>query len=401
MTATALGRCVGEVEPFLADHWSQAPLHRPACDGPGFTDLLSLDDVDLLVSSSLPRQPTFRLVRDGKPLDASRYTRVTRLGGRLVPGVGDPGRIWQEFSAGATIVLQALHRSWLPLSRFCRDLEQELTQPVQANAYVTPPSARGLAVHHDTHDVFVLQVSGAKQWSVHRPVLQLPLPSQPWSAGVGDAGAPMLDIELRPGDCLYIPRGFPHAARAQDGVSAHVTIGVNAWTRHDVVHEVVRRAGDHLELRRALPVGFAADEDLLEGAVAAAIAELRRWLDGVDTRHVAKELTRRFWSTRPPILAGQLAQLSLLGELDDATTVRRRPGTVCHISPANGLVEVALGDRILCAPATLEPVLRRLASSDRLTVGTLAGSLDRRSRHVLVRRLVREGLLEIVPPTEQ
>lgn len=393
---TALGRCVGDVDRFLETQWSRAPLHRTACEGPGFSDLLSLDDVDLLVSSSLPRRPTFRLVRDGTPLDAGRYTRAASLGGRLVPGVGDAGRIWQEFSAGATIVLQALHRSWLPLARFCRDLERELTHPAQANAYVTPPSARGLAVHHDTHDVFVLQVDGRKHWSVHPPVIELPLRSQPWSAVMGDAGEPMLTVELAPGDCLYVPRGFPHSARAQDGVSAHVTIGVNSWTGEDVVHEVVRRVDDELELRRPLPVGFAADEDLLTVAVADTISHLRRWLDSVDARHVARDLTRRFWSSRPAILAGQLRQLGLVDALDDSTVVRRRPSAVCHISVSGEVVEVVLGDRTLRAPAPLEPVLRRLASGQPLRVGALAGSLDMRSRHVLARRLVREGLMEVV-----
>lgn len=395
--STALGRCVGEVEPFLAEHWSKAPLHRTAGDGPGFADLLSLDDVDRLVSSSLPRTPTFRLVRDGTPLALSRYTRSTMLGGRPVPGVGDPGRIWQEFSDGATIVLQALHRSWLPLARFCRDLEHQLTHPAQANAYVTPPSARGLAVHHDTHDVFVLQVGGRKQWSVYAPLIELPSRSQPWSAALGDAGRPVLTVELAPGDCLYVPRGFPHSARAQEAVSAHITIGINAWTAQDVVQEVVRRVGGQLAFRRPLPAGFAADEDLMTATVAGIVDDLKQWLASVDAAAVAGAMTGRFWSTRPAILVGQLQRLAALDQLDDSTTVQRRPDAVCHICVAGDAVEVVLGDRTLRLPSALEPILRRLASGPPLTVGALEGSLDRKSRRVLVHRLVREGLLEMVP----
>lgn len=108
-------------------------------------------------------------------------------------------------------------------------------------------------------------------------------------------------------------------------------------------------------------------------------------------------MTRRFWSTRPAILAGQLQRLAALDELDDATTVRRRPGAVCHICVAGDAVEVVLGDRTLRLPPALEPALRRLASGAPLTVGALEGSLDRKSRNVLVHRLVREGLLEMVP----
>ena len=83
-----------------------------------------------------------------------------------------------EFEEGATIVLQALHHTWEPLARFCRSLEQLLEHPAQANAYFTPRDSQGLAVHHDTHDVFVLQVAGENRWLVYEPALSLPLKSQ-------------------------------------------------------------------------------------------------------------------------------------------------------------------------------------------------------------------------------
>lgn len=393
---SALGRCVGDTERFLAERWSRAPLHRPGDDAGAFADLLTLDDVDRIVSSSLPRTPAFRLVRDGTPLDPGRYTRTTTLGGRQVTGVVDAGLVWREFSAGATIVLQALHRSWPALAAFCRDLELELTHPVQANAYVTPPAARGLAVHHDTHDVFVLQVAGTKHWAVHPPVLELPLRTQPWKASMGPPPPPVLDVGLDPGDAMYVPRGFPHSARAQDGVSVHLTIGVLAWTGDDVVREVVRQAAGHLPLRRPLPVGFADDEDAAAAAVADAVAELRAWLTSVDPKAVARTMARCFWSTRPAVLGGHLQQLVLVEGLDDGTVVRRRPAAVCELSAAAGRLEVLLADRVLRMPAALEPALRLLADGRPRRVSELDALLDMQSRRVLVRRLVREGLLEIV-----
>lgn len=395
---TALGRCVGDTGRFLAEHWSRAPLHRPGADPGSFADLLTLGDVDRVVSS-LPRTPALRLVRDGRPLDPGRYTGPATVGGRPAAGVADAGRVWKEFSAGATIVLQSLHRSWPALAAFCRELELELTHPVQANAYVTPAAARGLAVHHDTHDVFVLQVAGAKRWAVHPPVLELPLRTQPWKASMGPPADPLLDVELRPGDVMYVPRGFPHSARAQDGVSAHVTVGVLAWTGDDVVREVVRRAADHLPLRRPLPVGFADDEGAATAAVAGAVAELREWLAAVDPEEVASALARRFWSTRPAVLAGHLRQLCALDALCDDTVVRRRPASVCRPSQRGGRLEVLLADRVLRMPAGLEPAVRHLTAGDARRVADLEPWLDGPSRLVLVRRLVLEGLLETVAGT--
>ena len=391
---SALARCVGDTARFLADNWSRSPLYQPARDAAGFTDLLSLDDVDAMVAS-FPRLPSFRLVRDGRPLDPSRYTRSARLGGRSVSDVGDAGRIYEEFRLGATIVLQGLHRTWLPLARFCRDLELELTHPVQANAYVTPPAARGLAVHYDTHDVLVLQLAGTKAWTVHEPVLELPLASQRWSSSRGSPEEALLEVELRPGDVLYIPRGFLHAARAQEGVSAHLTIGVSAYTWNDVAAEVVKGVEGELDFRRPLPPGFAEDEDALASEVAAHVSRLRDWLEKVDTAEVARRLVRRFWSGRSPILAGHLDQLLEAQRVDDRSLVRRRHGAVCFLEVVDSHLRVLLGDRQLEMPAELEAVVRRLSDGPPVTVGDLADQLDAPSRRVLVNRLVREGLLEV------
>lgn len=392
---TALARCVGDVECFLEEHWSTTPLHSKDAEEGGFTDLLSLGDVDHLIST-FPRQPTFRLVRDGKPLDPADYIRTARLGGKVVPGVGDAARIYAQMHDGATLVLQGLHRYWPAVRRFCRDLELDLTHPAQANAYVTPPSSRGLAVHHDTHDVFVLQLAGRKQWSVHEPVVELPVPAQRWSSDLGDPGPPILSAELQPGDCLYIPRGFPHAAESRQEVSAHLTVGILASTWNDVMKEVVADVVDDVEFRRALPVGFADDEDSLSGEIAAQLDRLRTSLEKVDAGAVARRVARRFWTGRWPILDGQLGQLMALHRLEDESLLQRRPGSICRLQQRSGRLACLLGDRELSMPAALEPAMRAIAGLDRFRVVELGEHLDHDSRVILVSRLVREGLLEMV-----
>ena len=394
---TSLARCVGDTKGFLDRHWGRVPLHRAGADESGFADLLSLDDVDHLVSSTSPRLPTFRLVRDGRPLDAGRYTRTARVGGRAVSGVGDPRRVFEEFSDGATIVLQGLQRYWGPLTRFCRSLELELTHPVQANAYVTPARSRGLGVHYDTHDVFVLQLAGRKAWEVYPPVLADPLPSQPWSADRGEPAEPCLSAELRAGDCLYVPRGFLHSAHAQEDLSAHLTVGVPAQTWHDVVKLLVAGTADDPEFRRSLPAGFADDVDALAGDVRQFVERLRAWLGTVDADVLAREVATGFWKGRPPILTGQLHQLLAVERLHDGSSLRRREGAACILTVDGDRLSVLLGDRELRMPAALGPVMRRiLAAGAPFRLEALSDELDEGSRLVLARRLVREGLLEIV-----
>lgn len=388
---------MGDPASFIDHHWARSPLHRSNRDPEAFADLFTLDDVDRLVSSSFARTPTFRLVRDGTPVPPARYSKTARVGGQSVSGVGDPRRVFQEFADGATIVLQGLQRYWPPLIDFCRQLELDLTFPVQANAYVTPPGSQGLAVHYDTHDVFVLQVAGSKEWELYDPVFPDPLPSQPWASRQREPGPVTLSVRLAGGDFLYVPRGFLHSARAQAELSAHLTIGIHSETRHDVLRHVVESAAEMADFRRSLPPGYAEDEEGLAKTVEMAIADLRSWLDSVDARAVAADAAARFWSGRGPVLRGQLGSVLALGSLDDGTRLRRRPGAICHVRPQDGFLHVGLGQLELRMPAALEPVLRRIAAAGApFVVADLADLMDEGSRLVLARRLVREGLLEIV-----
>ncbi len=296
-------------------------------------------------------------------------------------------------------MLQGLQRSWRPLGTFCRELELELTHPVQANAYITPPGAQGLAVHYDTHDVFVLQLAGHKEWALFDPVLEDPLASQPWSPEMAASAPsdPFLELDLQEGDVLYVPRGWLHSARAQRDVSAHLTVGVLAQTWNDAIHSAMAGLADEAWSRQALPAGYARDEEMLAAELDQRFAALRHWLEKVDTAAVARRIVTRFWSSRPPVLTGQLRQILALDRVDDESRVRRRPTTVCHLLSGDGQLTVVLGDRELRMPAALEPAVRRLAEASSVRVGDLADQLDAESRLVLVRRLVRDGLLELLP----
>jgi hypothetical protein len=226
--SSALGRCVGDAGRFLSEAFGRAP-HRWRSEG--FTDLLSIASVDEAIAAGGLRRPAVRLARDGEILPPSSFTRRARTGSVWIDDLVDPGRTLAAFADGATIVLNSLHRWWPPLGRFCRELEDELGHPVQANAYLTPAGASGFAPHHDTHDVLVLQVEGTKRWTVREPLVASPLERHRSDHEAAGAQPVLFDDELRPGDCLYLPRGFVHSAAAQEAASLHLTIGVLARTR--------------------------------------------------------------------------------------------------------------------------------------------------------------------------
>jgi hypothetical protein len=77
--------------------------------------------------------------------------------------------------------------------------------------------------------------------------------------------------------------------------------------------------------------------------------------------------------------------------------VRRRIGAVCLLEPDEqaGRLRAILGDRELVLPRELEATLLILLDGSAVQVKRLE-DLDGESRVVLVRRLIREGLLECV-----
>ena len=396
----ALDRCVGDGRAFLRDHWGRVPLLHT---GGSFTDLFGLTDVDHLVTSTLLRWPAFRMVRDGQQLEPGSYTRSTLLAWTRLDDVIDPGRILTEFHDGATIVLQGLHRYWPPLTRFCRELELVLTHPVQCNAYITPPGSRGLGIHYDTHDVLVLQTTGSKRWQVHERLVDHPLAWQRFEpdrlAGGRGQQEPELQVELEAGHCLYLPGGYLHQAVSTDQVSVHLTIGISPYTWADVIWETFRDASQEVTFREPLPAGFADDPTGLAEHIGQRLDLLRWWLETINRQELAERVVNRFWSTRTPLLAGQLEQLAGLEQVSDETLVSRRPESVVRLLPPMGdgdALRVLLGDRRLDMPVRLEPVMRLVVERPRFRVRDLSPFLHEDERVLLVRRLVREGLLEVV-----
>jgi lysine-specific demethylase/histidyl-hydroxylase NO66 len=366
-----------------------------------FDDVLSLVDVDRALTGSGLRRPAVRLVRDGEMLPPGDYTKSARTGASRIDDLIDPGRALDLFAAGATIVLQGLQRWWPPATRFCRQLELGLGHPMQANAYLTPAGAAGLAPHHDTHDVFVLQVAGAKDWTVRQPVVDTPLPRHVSDHDAAAAQPVLFEADMHPGDVLYLPRGFVHSAAAQQGVSLHLTIGVLATTVHDVLRLLVDRAGDEVAFRRSLPPGWPDDPAGAATAVKSAVGDLIHWLGTVDAGEMAEALADRFVSHRTPLLDGQLLEVAALDAIGDGTVVERRAGAVAALRTGDrDRLRLVLGDRVIVLPAAVEPAVRRLLDGSSHRVGDLADMLDPPSRLVLVRRLVREGALRTVPPAD-
>jgi bifunctional lysine-specific demethylase and histidyl-hydroxylase NO66 len=400
-TATdVLDRVVGDPEAFRTGVWGKRAWWHDA--GSPVTELMTPADVDrIITSSAVLRVSAIRLVRDGTAVPPSRYITTGRHASRYdgvadvqrminlaTEGLADPDRVLRALDDGATVVLQGVHRFHAPAAQICRELELALGVDCQANAYVTPPGARGLQVHDDPHDVFVLQTFGSKLWEVH---------PTPWERA-NRHGATATEVTLDPGCVQYLPTGTPHAARGQQYLSGHLTIGLTPTTWADLVREAAERALVELDGRLSdpLPADWLQSPERLRAGMDEGLAALRAAIADTDAGDLVAQRVRGFLTDRRRAMLGAFVDRALLPELLPDTRLVRRPGSVCRLVAADdGRVALLAGDRTLLCPARLATALELVATRPTLTPADLFAVLVPEAAMTLCRRLVREAVLTL------
>ncbi|RKN43951.1 JmjC domain-containing protein [Streptomyces hoynatensis] len=237
---------------ILESAWERNPVLSTGLDD--LRDVLSLESVDALLARGFPL-PSVRLVVDGRPVPPVALAAPGRYGRSSTARVADGAKVARRVREGATLILEDL-KSHLPqVAAFADSVSAATGYDTYCSAFLTPAGHPGVAPHHDTASVFVRQLSGAKHWRVSRPSRRWPLRES--GPGVAEEGT-VLEATLRVGDCLYLPRGFVHAATAQDAPSLHLSLALRPVTWAYVLRKALDLAAERREeLREALPPAFA------------------------------------------------------------------------------------------------------------------------------------------------
>lgn len=378
-------------EVFFAEYWEKKPLVVKRGQPDYFTSLLSLDEVDRVITTLDRRYPDITLKNANAKVSADQYT---------VDGDSlDVAKVYQLFATGSTISLAFLDTVVPALAGLCRNLEREFSCPFQTNVYLTPAGAQGAKPHYDRHDVFVLQVVNSKQWAIYGTPVELPLAGQSFDSSVHEIGAPTLEFTLEAGDIAYIPRGVAHDAHSDDNLSLHITAGALCYTWADLLLELIADTSlNHSVFRKSLPPGFAAQEFDRSSAR----DTLRNLLQLLSTSSALDPILDRFIdefvSSCPPLLIGQMAQLASLDSLTISSVVGARPGGIFHLRTNGQSTSIACYGRTIAFPSHAAEAVRFALSQSRFFLGELPCDLDDEGKLTLVRRLIREGLVVVISP---
>lgn len=381
------------VDEFLDAYWETEALLIQRDDPHYFAALPGLDDLDELITATTSGRA--RSIGDGRLVK-------TDAGGvassREIPldreGIPDIQHVYRAYSEGHTLVLNRLHRRSSAVSLLCRAIEGALHHPVGANLYLTPRHGQGFRPHVDTHDVFILQLHGVKEWHVADPVSDLPLESQKHHlAAMPSAGFRSWTVSA--GDVLYLPRGFPHEAMTTGESSVHLTVGVHVYRWVDLLREALDFfAEDELEPRQALPPAFL--DDSLDGARLSELAtRFARALTESSLADRAKErLGTGLLGAGKAAGRGHFRSLDGLVDLTSDAVVARVPGLMCRVRTSADEATIEFATNYVSGPPRVEPALRFVAEHERFAVGELPGAISVEDKLDLVSRLVAEGLLQ-------
>ncbi len=220
-------------EHFRAGIEGRAPLHIPAEGGSGDVRraLLDWDTFNgLLGQSAIWTHSTLQLVHSGNQLPAEHYcAEVQTMSGPVVRP--SPAKVQVMMAMGATVIANDVGTLTPSLRAVCDTLRTTYAASVAANVYCSFQGVQGFGPHYDTHDVFAVQTEGEKVWRLYRnrepdPV-DYPGEGEEVRRYLASACGPVIqEVRMRPGDVLYIPRGWYHDALAVDGPSLHVTLSV-------------------------------------------------------------------------------------------------------------------------------------------------------------------------------
>ncbi len=381
------------IKDFLDEYWEKQPLHISERAASFYQAILSVNEMDILLARHHLTPPTIRVVANQQEMLSDRYIKAD--------GSLNLNQLYKGYHEGHTLIINGLQQFWQPLAEACLNVQHFLNHNVVANCYLSPPNSKGLMPHYDTHDVFVMQIEGSKQWYLHPAKNTVPLLGsfQPVIPET-QLNSPLLSIQLNPGDLLYVPRGCIHHAETFDSFSLHVTMGIYPAQWLDLVASAITAVSlRNSKLRRSLPIGYLENpegvallQETFQEILLTVASDSQALADGLEI------LRDRFIHQTTPLPDGHFHQLHKLEEVNLMSTVIKRSGLHCRvIRTGMDSVSIQFPGNTISGKSHLESTFNFIANAnDAFKVVELPDKLTDDGKVTIVKRLIRGGLLQSI-----
>lgn len=375
---------------FFEEYWEKKPLVLNNRNASGFSNLMSLKNFDeLLFSHSVASSDIHwvRLVNNKKILNAQEYAS-SQSGGLL-----NKHKIIEGYKRGNTVALCGQEERFEPLRKLCQEFESVLGHPSCTEVFLTPPSAQGFSAHFDRFSVFVLQLEGKKRWRIYDQHMPFSIVSDVSPFQEGAIPDPLYEIDLSPGDLLYLPRGYVHEVFTTSEYSLHISLGMEVYTWIDLINEIIK---NEPEFRRSLPVRalLAENSEKIDPAFFDSMEEVLKDRSNIELAFrkiqskFAKVKKRSFetsytlWNDAPQ-------------EITSETVFKKRDGVFCSLIMEEDHAILHFGEEELKGPFFIESTLQYIMNTPRFSIKTMPDLLQESGNTLLVKSLMKSGLLVV------
>lgn len=379
-----------DLDTFFSEYWEQKPLIISRNQANYYQDLLSVEDLDSILQYSKLKPPEIRVVKNQQDFLPDRYIKAD--------GSLNLNQLYKAYYEDHTLIINGLQNYWKPLAIYAQKLQNFFNHGVIANLYLSPKDSKGLSPHYDTHDVFVLQVDGSKEWQVHQCFQPVPLLGS-FQPVIPENSLPKLlhTVCLQPGDLLYLPRGFVHHAATKERFSLHLTLGIYPTQWLDLmVNALTALAVKNQDLRKALPVGFLDHPEMLTEIKEQFNQLLQTFTQEGSVEDAIALIEDQFIHKITPIPDGHFQQINQVDNITLDTLVEKRQGMRCRLVKKGFSVSIQFpGNSINGGLYYREAMEFVIAQKEAFTAKMLPDSLKEEQKIQFIRRLIRGGLLII------
>ena len=280
---------------FFARHYEREPLHVRATAAPASP----LFSHDALLEALL--------ARPAPPQGLMAFPEHLEPGLGLAELLADPTLLRAYVDAGHPLVWNRARGVSPAIDAVAEALSEAFGAHVWPNIYATGSAGTPFEMHFDAHEVLAVHCEGEKTWQISAVRVDRPLDAAEMEPAVAaalrarrdEASAHLLlEMDVSPGDLVYIPRGQFHNASTPRGRSLHVTFGIRQLAGFDVIKLLATTALGEPLFREYLPAAAAdpdgARGDALVEEFLARLRELTRSPDLLaDLRAARAHLVRR------------------------------------------------------------------------------------------------------------
>ena len=371
-------------ESFFQHYWEKEYLHISN------NNKLKAEEIDAFFTSNNIISENIRLVKNGVNITSNKFSDfVTTPNGKVFLRVNTL-KVLNEFSSGATIIINSAQSIFHNLSTLCRSFENTFKCPFQANIYITPPNSQGFSKHYDTHDIFLIQIKGPKTWYLYNSKIELAT----YFETIGTNHSKFNEIEINVGDILYLPRGIIHEAFASEKSTIHINLVPKQTFGFNIIDKLSKLAEvDDVFFRRSIPHSFSSELDQ-QTYIKLFQEKLTSLISKNQIETLLKTSFVNFVDNQNLNLKGRFSNVISVDRLKINSKIKRREGIHYHEKEALGYTFIHFGDNLIKIPDFIDKSI--FLNTHIFEVNDIKGLISKEGKIALVKEFIQQGFLEVI-----